>query len=424
MKDEVLEIVREYRQFREAGRPSPVSTHRLPDGRTVELCQTNGSDWTLCAVRPDDSALTPIAFGDDVHALLRRYEEILPAWDPALWPPVSAVVEGVARVFVPAGMSLLLGALELRQGALLLGVVKRAATAGLALIHVDARRVNVVHYGGPMDLRAVDMDALLDLQGGELRAELGALDPELLAAFARLLARALRPRKRADPRRRGAGSVHLFMWVIVRLVRLGVDDLYGRLSDIDGQVKAYLPGIDLPSEVLGDNLALMLGTGTCLAVLEDRVMWRLRLAELGRVGSPLHRRFCAEAPRTVADVDDFARVCAVDAPPARARYRGAPSRAANTAASVAPRPEASEPTQAAGSETAAIDPAGAEASSQAAPSPVLLAFIRTALERAAGLIPVSETVAAEPSNSPPAGDLEVSVVAGPGADRSKEPITG
>lgn len=424
MKAEILEIVSEYRRFREAGRPSPVSTHRLPDGRTVELCQTNGSDWTLCAVRPDDRALTPIAFGDDVQALMRRYQEILPTWDPALWPPVSAVVEGVSRVFVPTGMSLLLGALELRQGALLLGVVKRAATVGLALIHVDARRVNVVHYGGPMDLRSVDMDALLDLQGGELRAELGALAPELLAAFARLLARALRPRKRADPRRRGAGSVHLFMWVIVRLVRLGVDDLYGRLSDIDGQVKAYLPGVDLPSEVLGDNLALMLGTGTCLAELEDRVMWRLRLADLRRADSQLYRRFCAEAPRTVADVDDFARVCAVDAPPARARYRGTTSRSAEAAASETPRPAASESGQAGASETAPIDPAGGELSAQAAPSPVLLAFIRSALERAAGLgVPASESVGAEPSNAPPAGSPEV-VGAGPGAERPTKPITG
>lgn len=113
MREGLDQIVSEYRRFRTAGRSPPATKFCLPDGSIIELCHTNGSDWTLCVLRPGDGALTPVAVGDDIRGMMDRYSEILDGWQPALWPPLSVVIEGVARVFMPAGMSLLLGVVEL-----------------------------------------------------------------------------------------------------------------------------------------------------------------------------------------------------------------------------------------------------------------------------------------------------------------------
>jgi hypothetical protein len=409
MKNEIRQIVSEYRRFRETGRPPPQSSYRLPDGSLMELCHTNGCDWTLCVLRAGDGALSPVGVSDDGAALMVRYSEMLTGWDPALWPPISVVVEGVARVFAPTSMSLLLGVVEFGRGVLLLGVVKRASTSGLALLHVDQREVRVVHFGGPMDLRGVDVDGLLELQRGMQQAEIGVLDAALLAAFARLLARALKPRRRSDLRRRGTGSIHLFMWVIIQLVLRGADDLYGRLSDIEVQIKALLKNLDLPKEALGDNLVLLLATKTCLVSLEDRVMWRLRLSELGKVGSALYLKFCAEALGTVVDVDDFARICAVETPPTRAKYRGSISRSAKTVNSE--RGPADESTTA-----VVVAQSVAETGPPAEDLPVLLAFLREMQERTAGVVvPVSAcAIATEDAPvDPPAPAADTSRMAAP-----------
>lgn len=322
MKNELSQIIEEYRRFRESGRPAARSTFNLPDGSVVELCHTKGADWTLCVLRAGDGALIPVAVGDDVGLLMSRYEQILQEWQPALWPPLRVVVAGVPRVFVPAGMSLLVGVADFGQGALLIGVVKRAGKSGLALLYIDEARISVVHFGDPMDLRSVDVDGLLELQSTAIRAPTGQILPELMVALARLLARALRTCKRSCKRPRGTGSIHLFMWVIVQLIRRGVEDLYGRRSELAEQIKAYLPGVDLPLEALGDDLVLLLATKTCLMERKDRVIWRLRLSGLNKLDNPLLRRFCAEAHEIVVDVDSFARLCAGDEPPARSKYRG------------------------------------------------------------------------------------------------------
>jgi hypothetical protein len=408
MKDEIRQIVSEYRRFRETGRPPPQSSYRLPDGSLMELCHTNGCDWTLCVLRAGDGALSPVGVSDDGAALMIRYSEMLTGWDPALWPPISVVVEGVARVFAPTSMSLLLGVVEFGRGVLLIGVVKRASKSGLALLHIDEREVRVIHFGGPMDLRGVDVDGLLDLQRGMRQAEIGVLDAALLAAFARLLARALKPRRRSDLRRRGTGSIHLFMWVIIQLVLRGADDLYGRLSDIEGQIKALLPNLDLPKEALSDNLVLLLATRTCLVALEDRVMWRLRLSELGKVGSALYLKFCAEALGTVVDVDDFARICAVETPPTRAKYRGSISRSAKTVNS--------ERGPADCATAVVVAQSVAETGPPAEEPPELLAFIRKMLERTAGVVvPASASASAteDAPLDPPAPATDKSRMAAP-----------
>jgi hypothetical protein len=413
MKDELSQVVREYQKFRESGRPSPRSTYRLPDGSIMELCHTNGHDWTLCVVRAGDGALTPVAIGDNIDMVMSRYGEILPEWQPALWPPLTVVVDGATRVFVPAGMSLLLGVVEFGRGALLIGVIKRAGKSGLALLHVGVARISVLHFGNPMDLRAVDIDGLLELQDGAVQAPSRELDPALLGALARLLARVLKPRKRCL-RRRGTGSSHLFMWVIVQLVLMGADDLYGRLSDIDEQIRTYLPGIDLPREALGDNLALMLGTKTCLMEREDRVIWRFRLSGLNKPDSPLFKRFCAEALGVVVDVDSFARLCAVQTPPARSKYRGPLLRCRGTPDAAPSRDDEAIPADGSNTVTVAELP-NTEESAPAEVAPTLLTFVHMLLKRTTGALTPAiasgeEGASSSPRAAPSAGSAK------PGSD--------
>ncbi len=386
MKDEVTQVVREYQRFRESGRPLPRSTFRLPDGSIMELCQTNGHDWTLCVVRTGDGALTPVAIGDNFERVMGRYGEILPEWQPASWPPLTVIVDGATRVFVPTGMSLLLGVVEFTRGAVLLGVIKREGKSGLAFLYISVARISVLHFGGPMDLRSVDLDGLLALQDEAVQAPTDELDPALLIALARLLARMMKVSKRCL-RRRGTGSSHLFMWLIIQLIRKGVDDLYGRLRDVDDQIRAYFPGLDLPREALGDNLALVLMTKTCLMERDDRVTWRFRLSGLNKPDSPLFKRFCAEALGVVVDVDSFAQLCAVSTPPARSKYRGPVSRCrkakAKAAADDAPPPE-SEHIPADGSTTVTVvEQPRTEPIAPAEVAPTLLAFIRVLLDRVA-----------------------------------------
>ncbi len=388
MKDGRDQIVSEYRRFQSAGRSPPESKLGLPDGSVMELCHTNGSDWTLCVLRPGDGALTPVAVGDDIAAVMRRYKEVLEGWQPALWPPLSVVIEGATRVFVPAGMSLLLGVVELAGGALLLGVLKRAGKSCVALLHVRGHRVSVLHIGGPTDLRSVDVDGLLELKEAVVQLQTEALTVALLAAFARLLVRALKPRKRAGPRRRGVGAVLLFLWILVQLIRMGSGDLYGRRRDIAAQIKALLPGVDLPRRALGDVLTLMLETRTCLVSRDGSMLWLIRLSTLNSLESALHQKFCAEAPGTVADVEEFIRICASDTPPERSKHQPTMSRTAQK-----PTTEAEHSRQPKGSSTENVvdtDP------------PVLLSFIRMLLERTANAQGLKNTGVIEPSGSGPA----------------------
>lgn len=319
MDHSLRQLVDEYRKYREAGRVPPVDAYVLPGGETVELCSSNGLDWTACLVRQLDGALTPLVIGDR-DTLLARYRVIMKEWDPARWPPMTAVVDGATRVFTPVGMSLLLGVIEAGHTALLLGVLKRAAhmAGALALIHVSGPRVTVVHVGEPMDLRRVDVDHQLALQVGRPEVQTREAAVALLPAFARLLARSSTPNKRLGPRHRGRGAVHLFTWVLVQLARMGAEDLYGRLGDIERQITVYLPGLDLPRDTLGDVLALMIEVRTCL-VVRVKLMWHIRLSGLNDPESAIHRRFCAEAPKTPVDLDAAARVWAPDAPPLRTK---------------------------------------------------------------------------------------------------------
>jgi hypothetical protein len=324
MEHTVSHLVDEYRKFQGTGRLPPANTFRLPDGNIVELCSSNADDWTICLIRQPDNAITPLLFGkrDEVFA---RYMSLLEGWDPALWPPPCAVVDGATRVFTPAGRSHLLGVIEAGHAAVLLGVLKRATkrSSALALVHVHGPRVTVLHVGEPMDLRRIDVDHLLGLQAARLEVQTREAAATLLPAFARLLARSSMPSKRAGPRHRGKGSVHLFIWVLVQLTRMGAEDLYGRLGDIEKQIKAYLPGVDLPREVLGDVLALMLDVRTCL-VVRSKLMWHIRLSGLNDLESAIHKKFCAEAPTTLVDLDATARVCAPDAPPMRTKLQRRP----------------------------------------------------------------------------------------------------
>lgn len=324
MEHTVSQLVDEYRKFQGMGRLPPANTFRLPDGNIVELCSSNADDWTICLIRQPDNAITPLLFGkrDEVFA---RYMSLLEGWDPALWPPPCAVVDGATRVFTPAGRSHLLGVIEANHAAVLLGVLKRATkrSSALALVHVHGPRVTVLHVGEPMDLRRIDVDHLLGLQAARLEVQTRAAAATLLPAFARLLARSSMPSKRAGPRHRGKGSVHLFIWVLVQLTRMGAEDLYGRLGDIEKQIKAYLPGVDLPREVLGDVLALMLDVRTCL-VVRSKLMWHIRLSGLNDLESAIHKKFCAEAPTTLVDLDATARVCAPDVPPMRTKLQRRP----------------------------------------------------------------------------------------------------
>jgi hypothetical protein len=324
MEHTVSQLVDEYRKFQGTGRLPPANTFRLPDGNIMELCSSNTDDWTICLIRQPDNAITPLLFGerDEVFA---RYTSLLEGWDPALWPPPCAVVDGATRVFTPAGMSHLLGVIEVGHAAVLLGVLKRATkrSSALALVHVHGPRVTVLHVGEPMDLRRIDVDHLLGLQAARLEVQTREAAATLLPAFARLLARSSMPSKRAGPRHRGKGSVHLFIWVLVQLTRMGAEDLYGRLGDIEKQIKAYLPGVDLPREVLGDVLALMLDVRTCL-VVRSKLMWHIRLSGLNDLESAIHKKFCAEAPTTLVDLDATARVCAPDVAPTRTKLQRRP----------------------------------------------------------------------------------------------------
>lgn len=316
----IFGIVTEYRRYQETGRSPPAKNGcaELPDGRMLELCSSNGEDWTVCIVRPDDSALTPVAVGKKVDRLLVLVEDLTARWSPSLWPPPLVFVEGAPRVFVPVGRSTLLGIVELKQGVLLLGVVKRAETSDIALLHLVGTRISVLHVGGPMDLRGLNMDALLALQA-ETHAGCGDLPTEIWAAFARLATRATArtpeaPTGERDNRRRGIGAVMLLVWAIVQLVRSEKRDLVGHLGEIERQLQAIFPGIDLPNDVLGDVLALLLEVKTCLVTRAGRV-WRIRVWGLMNPASALYRRFCAEATAVVVDVESF--ISALQTRPAR-----------------------------------------------------------------------------------------------------------
>lgn len=395
MREGLDQIVSEYRRFRTAGRSPPATKFCLPDGSIIELCHTNGSDWTLCVLRPGDGALTPVAVGDDIRGMMDRYSEILDGWQPALWPPLSVVIEGVARVFMPAGMSLLLGVVELAGCALLLGVLKRGGKSCVALLHIAGHQVTPIHVGGPADLRSADVDGLLELQGGAIQAATGVLPTELLAAFARLLARALKPRKRAAQRRRSVGAFLLFFWILVQLVSRDSPDLYGRLGDIDAQIKAAFPGIDLPKDVLGDILALLLEIGTCLVSRDGQMLWVIRLSKLNIPGSPHHQKFCAEAPSIAANVEDFVRIATAETPPERSKRRCRSSHPEEVL-----MPEAGHTQREGGSEhsgSSTIE--GDEGAGTDPPEPVLLAFLQLLLDRTANAPMPTGTAVVEPSGS-------------------------
>lgn len=395
MREGLDQIVSEYRRFRTEGRSPPETKFCLPDGNTIELCHTNGSDWTLCVLRPGDDALTPVAVGDDPQAVMDRYSQILEGWQPAQWPPLSVVLGGFPRVFMPAGMSLLLGVVELAGCALLLGVLKRGGKSCVALLHIAGHQVTVVHVGGPADLRSADVDGLLELQGGSIQAATGVLSTELLAAFARLLARALKPRKRAAPRRRSVGAFLLFFWILVQLVRRDSPDLHGRLGDIDAQIKAAFPGLDLPKGVLGDILALLLEIGTCLVARDGQLLWVIRLSKLNIPGSPHYQKFCAEAPSIAANVEEFVRIATAETPPERSKRRCRTSHPEE-----AVTPEAGHTQREGGSEhsgSSTIE--GDQGAGMHPPKPLLLKLVEVLLERIPDApIPVGKPVI-EPSGS-------------------------
>lgn len=400
MRQGLDRIVSEYRRFRTAGRSPPETKVRLPDGSTIELCHTNGSDWTLCVLRSGDGALTPVAVGEDPRGVMDRYSEILEGWQPALWPPLSVVIGGFPRVFMPAGMSHLLGVVELAACALVLGVLKRAGKSCVALLHIAGHQVTPIHVGDPADLRSADIDGLLELQGGAIRAATGVLTTELLAAFARLLARALKPRKRAAPRRRSVGAFLLFFWILVQLVRRNSPDLYGRLGDIDAQIKGAFPGVDLPKDVLGDILALLLEIGTCLVSRDGQLLWAIRLSKLNIPGSPHYQKFCAEAPSIAADVEDFVRSATAETPPKRSQRRRRPSH------DEAVMREAGHTQREGGSEHNGSSTVEGDNSAGTHPSkPVLLEFVQVLLDRIPDApIPVG-TAVIEPSGSEEAPPL-------------------
>ncbi|MBL8969913.1 MAG: hypothetical protein JNK56_05000, partial [Myxococcales bacterium] len=293
------------------------------------------------------------------------------------------------------GMSLLLGVVELAGCALLLGVLKRGGKSCVALLHIAGHQVTVVHVGGPADLRSADVDGLLELKGGVVQAPAGVLTTEVLAAFARLFARALKPRKRAAPRRRSVGAVLLFFWILVQLVRRDASDLYGRLGDIDAQIKEAFPGIDLPKDVLGDILALLLEIGTCLVSRDGQLLWVIRLSKLNIPGSPHCQKFCAEAPSIAANVEDFVRAATAEIPPERSRRRCRTSRTAEVVmpeAGHTPRDDGSEHR---GSSTIESDDgAGTDPS-----EPVLLAFLQALLDETSGAPMPTGTAEIEPSGS-------------------------
>jgi hypothetical protein len=369
MDDAVHQVVAEYLRFKEVGRAAHVSRYCFDDGGQVELCSSNGRDWTVCLVRQPDSALTPLAYGSR-EAVEARYAAIMQRWDPALWPAPTAVIEGLARVFMPAGMSLLLGVIVVGRAALLLGVLKRAApkAPALALLHFDGGRVTVVHVGSPLDLRSVHVDDQLALQGSKLEAQSREAATALLPAFARLLSRASAPSRRAGARNRGKGSVRVVVWAFVQLVRMGVEDLIGRLSDIEAQIKVFLPSLDLPREALGDVLAILLKIKTCLVSRAGRTIWHIRLTGLNDIESAIHKKFCAEAPTTLVDVCLAGRVCSPDNSPPRTRVR----RKQPPAQAAGPDPA---PT---GTSTQSADAAPPD---EAPEAPELLKFLRMVVER-------------------------------------------
>jgi hypothetical protein len=334
MVDGVLQIVKEYRSYQETGR-SPAAKKGstcLPDGRALELC-TKGDAWALCLVRPGDDALTPVAAGKKSDRVLAVVEALTARWDPSMWPPLAVFIEGAARVFVPAGRSSLLGVIEFKQGALLLGVVTRAESSDIALVHLVGTRPSVLHVGAPMDLRAVNMDVLLALQA-EPHPEDGELSTEILAAFARLSTRAtarMQPvtLSKEPDRRRGIGGAELLVWLFVQFARTGQRDPVGHLGEIARRLKASVPDLDFPDEALGDALAWMIEAKTCLVSRRGRI-WRIHTWGLLNSGSALYRKFCGEAAAVVVDVYAFitalnARPTRMVRPGARSRGRGAPS---------------------------------------------------------------------------------------------------
>jgi len=340
MEQGVEQILAAYRRFQEAGRTPPVRRRQLADGNIVELCSTNGADWTLSLVRQPEGTLTPLTFGDEAW-VSERYPAIMERWDSADWPPLTVVVDGATRVFQPAGMSLLFGVIRVGQAALLLGVIKRPGSepGALALLHVSGMRITVVHVGAPQDLRRVDVDQQLRLQGVELEARTydgsAAFRTMLVPAFARLLIRCSAPSRQAGPRHRGKGAVALLVWIFVQLVRRGAGDLHGRLVDIERQIMALMPelaGLDLPREVLGESVRLMLRIRTCL-VIRERLKYRVLLSALKNEESAIYKKFCAESPTILIDADAAARLCGLDSPPpARVKH----PRRCSTAAPGAP----------------------------------------------------------------------------------------
>ncbi len=328
MMDGVRQIVKEYRSYQETGR-SPAAkkgSTRLPDGRTLELC-SKGEAWTLCLVRPGDDALTPVAAGNKSHQVLAVVEALTARWDPLMWPPLAVFIEGVARVFVPAGRSSLLGVIEFKRGALLLGVVTGAESSDIALIHLVGTRPFVLHVGAAMDLRAVNMDALLALQEAP-HSDDGELSTEILGAFARLSTRAT---ARVPPvtlskepdRRRGIGGAELLVWLFVKFARTGQRDPVGHLGEIARRLKASVPDLDFPDEALGDALAWMIEAKTCLVSRRGRI-WRIHTWGLLNSASALYRKFCGEAAAVVVDV--YAFITALNARPTRMVRASARSR--------------------------------------------------------------------------------------------------
>jgi hypothetical protein len=357
------QAVAEYEALR-AGELHVLAGSTDAQGGAIEYCGTesDAAHWTIAYVRAEDEALLPLAVGPFERAIksfTRLDRTDTPIWDPRLFPPPVAVVDGARRHFRPARGRYLVGVVEAERRAVLLVALGEA----LAVVHVAGQERMVLFRGGPFGFRDLDVDGLVRAHAGagepadassvvrlspsirdhharivgKLHVEVGegpTLGEVLRVCFEDLGRRAASV-KRQDKKqkRKGKTMVMPVVRALYRAILVGCGNFEGTAGELLEQLKGLCPELEISAEAFANVLRLLRATGTCVVRHPSRRSWRLCLVGLTDPRSPLHRQLCKETIGVCRLPDNEAQASAPIMPPP------APPPRAQEPSSAPPTPE-------------------------------------------------------------------------------------
>lgn len=301
-------------------RPS-VNLLEAPEGE-VQYCGRveDRSRWTVAYVRAADRVVTPLAVGDFEHvrATFTRLDRAKARIEnPDLFPPPAALVGGVRYQFRAVQGCSLVGVVQVGKAAVLLSALGER----LAVVYLEGKKKVVLDVKPPLGLRVVDVDRMLRfhrpatstvgipvhpstaiqahhiriVRGVPVHVGAGPSISEVLRSCFEDLVRRVEAQRKPRQKLKGKTKLRKVLGVLLKLGRLGCNDLVGLGSEIIAEIKGHVPEFDITAEALADVLNLLRATKTCLIERgEKERIWRIRLVGLNDPRSDLHVRLCKE----------------------------------------------------------------------------------------------------------------------------------